>query len=206
MNRTGRPREFDRDEALQRAMDLFWAQGYEGTTLADLQKAMGGITAPSFYAAFGSKEALFKEAVELYHKTQGVPSLKALTEGPTARASVEGLLRAVAGSFSQSGKPRGCLVVLGAINCMPANKSVQDFMGEQRALREKFIRQRLRRGIAEGDVPSGTDINTLASFYTSVVDGMAIRARDGTSRKTLKSIADCAMAAWDPLGSGDTRG
>ena len=60
----------------------------------------------------------------------------------------------------------------------------------------------LDRGIAEGDVPSGTDINTLASFYTSVVDGMAIRARDGTSRKTLKSIADCAMAAWDPLVCG----
>jgi len=125
--------------------------------------------------------------------------VKALMEGPTTRASVEGLLRAVAGSFSQSGKPRGCLVVLGAINCMPANKNVQDFMGEQRALREKFIRQRLRRGIAEGELPSGTDINTLASFYTSVVDGMAIRARDGTSRKTLKSIADCAMAAWDSL-------
>jgi AcrR family transcriptional regulator len=84
MSRIGRPREFDRDEALKKAVELFWAQGYEGTTLADLQKAMGGITAPSFYAAFGSKEALFKEAVELYHRTQGAPVVKALTETPTA--------------------------------------------------------------------------------------------------------------------------
>src|SRR5882724_2067699 len=98
MSRTGRPREFDRDEALQRAMELFWAQGYEGTTLAYLQKAMGGITAPSFYAAFGSKEALFKEAVELYCKTEGAPIVKALAEAPTTRASIEGLLRAATGS------------------------------------------------------------------------------------------------------------
>src|SRR5262249_19342434 len=96
MSRTGRPREFDRDEALREAMEIFWAQGYEATTLADLQKAMGGITAPSFYAAFGSKEALFREAVELYKKTQGAPILEALTEGPTARASIEGVLRAAA--------------------------------------------------------------------------------------------------------------
>jgi hypothetical protein len=90
-------------------------------------------------------------------------------------------------------------VVLGAINCMPANKSVEDFMGEQRAIRGKFMRQRFRRGIAEGDLPRATDINALASFYTSVVDGMAIRSRDGASRKTLNAIVDCAMAAWDKL-------
>jgi AcrR family transcriptional regulator len=199
MARTGRPREFDRNEALRRAMELFWARGYEGATLADLQKAMGGITAPSFYAAFGSKEGLFKEAVELYHKTQGAPMVKALAATPTARASIEALLRAVAGSFCESGKPHGCLVVLGAINCMPANKSVEDFMREQRAMREKLMRQRLRRGIAEGDLPASTDINALTSFYTSIIDGMAIRARDGASRKTLNAIVDLAMAAWDAM-------
>jgi AcrR family transcriptional regulator len=199
MGRIGRPREFDRDEALLRAMELFWAQGYEGTTLADLQKAMGGITAPSFYAAFGSKESLFREAVELYHRTQGAPMVKALTETSTARASIEALLRGIAGSFCQSGKPRGCLVVLGAMNCMPTNKSVEDFAREQRGLREKFMRQRLRRGIVEDDLPSGTDINALVSFYTSVIDGMAIQARDGASRKTLNAIVDCAMAAWNTI-------
>src|ERR671931_1576682 len=98
MSRTGRPRDFDRDEALQRATQLFWGQGYEATTLADLQKAMGGITAPSFYAAFGSKEELFREAVELYKRTEGAPIAKALSEGPTARSSVEAMLRASAES------------------------------------------------------------------------------------------------------------
>ena len=199
MSRIGRPREFDRDEAVAGAMELFWAQGYEGTTLADLQKAMGGITAPSFYAAFGSKEALFREAVELYKKTQGAPVLKALAEGRTARASIEGMLRAAVESVCGQGKPRGCLMVLGAINCMPANKGVESFMRQQRSIREKFIRQRLRRGIAEGNVPKATNLNALVSFYTSIVDGLSVRARDGASRKTLIAITDCAMAAWDTL-------
>lgn len=199
MSRTGRPRKFDRDKALQQAMMLFWAQGYEGTTLADLQKAMGGITAPSFYAAFGSKAALFKEAVELYQKTQTAPTLKALMEGPTARASLEGWLHAAVENFCKPGNPRGCLVVLGAMNCTPANKGIEDFLRTQRFLREKNIKQRLRCGITEGDLSSGTDVNVLASFYTSVVDGMAIQSRDGASRKILLTIVDCAMAAWDAV-------
>ena len=205
MGRTGRPREFDRDEALQRAMELFWAQGYEGTTLADLQKAMGGITAPSFYAAFGSKESLFREAVELYKQTQGAPVVEALAKGPTTRAAIEGMLRAAAESVCGQGKPHGCLMVLGAMNCMPANKGIEDFMREQRALREKFIRQRLRRGVAEGDLPATVDINALVSFYTSIADGMAIRARDGASRKSLGAIVECAMAAWDKDPGGFTK-
>lgn len=197
MSRTGRPREFDRDQALQSAMEIFWAHGYEGTTLADLQKAMGGITAPSFYAAFGSKEDLFREAVELYKKTQGGPIAKALAEGLTARASVEAMLRASMESVCGHGHPRGCMMVLAGINCAAANQGVEDFLREQRALREKALKQRLRRGVADGDVPQTADVNGLVSFYTSVLDGMAIRARDGASRKALGDIVKYAMAAWD---------
>jgi AcrR family transcriptional regulator len=203
MSRTGRPREFDRDKALQRAMEIFWAQGYEGTTLADLQKAMGGITAPSFYAAFGSKEDLFREAIELYKNTQGVPIGRALAEGLTARASVEAMLKASVESVCGQHNPRGCMIVLSGINCVAANKGVEDFLREQRALREKFLRQRLRRGIAEGDLPASTDVSALVSFYTSILDGIAIRARDGASRKALVDIVKCAMAAWDTVVKSD---
>jgi AcrR family transcriptional regulator len=202
MARTGRPREFDRDEALLRAMELFWAQGYEGATLADLQRVMGGITAPSLYAAFGSKEALFREAVALYNEICGGPLVKALLEGPTARASMEAWLRVAVDSFCRPGSPRGCLVVQSAINCMPANKGVEDFMREQRLRREKVIQQRLRRGVTEGDVPAATNLNALAAFYASVVDGLSLRARDGASHKTLMSIVDYAMAAWDGVVVG----
>jgi AcrR family transcriptional regulator len=199
MSRTGRPREFDRQDALESAMRLFWAQGYEGTTLADLQKAMGGITAPSFYAAFGSKEALFREVVELYKETQGAPVLKALMEGSTARASIEGMLHAAVEHVCGQRTPRGCLMVLGGINCTPANKGVDGFLREQRSLREKFIRQRLRRGVAEGDTPAESDLAVVASFYETVIDGITLQSRDGASRKKLTAVAGAAMAAWDSL-------
>jgi len=196
MANRGRPRSFDREDALRRAMNVFWALGYEGATLTDLQKAMGGITAPSFYAAFGSKEELFREAVELYSKTLGVPMMKVLAEEPKARAAIEALLGAAVEAFCKPGKPRGCMLVLAAMNSMPANRSVQDHLRGLRARRQKVIQQRLERGVAEGELPSGLDVSALASFYTTVVDGLAIQARDGASRKALTFSVDCAMAAW----------
>lgn len=194
---TGRPREFDRDEALRRAMELFWKQGYEGTTLADLQKVMGGITPPSFYAAFGSKETLFRETVELYKKIHGAPIAKALSEGPTARASVEAFLRAAAERFCKAGTPRGCMMLLSGMNCLPANKGIEDFMRDQRFVREKILRKRLRQGITDGDLSKKADLNALVSFYSGVADALALRAKDGASRKVLASIVDYAMAGWN---------
>jgi len=199
MARLGRPRSFDREHALRRAMQVFWARGYEGATLTGLQKAMGGITAPSVYAAFGSKEKLFREAVELYSKTLGVPMMKALAEQPTARAALEALLQAAVEAFCKPGAPRGCMLVQGAMNIMPANKSVREYLRGLRARRQKLIRQRLERGVAEGELPSRLDPGALASFYMTLVDGLAIQARDGASRKALKFAVRCAMAAWDTV-------
>ena len=201
MARVGRPREFDRDEALRKALELFWSQGYEGTTLTDLQKAMGGITAPSFYAAFGSKEDLFRETVQLYNRVEGAPLLKALMEGRTARSSIGSLLHAAVESFSNPSNPKGCFMVLGAINCGRSNRHVEDFMQEQRALREKVIKQRLRRAISEGDLPKSADIGVLASFYSALLDGLALHARDGAPRKTLLGIVERAMDAWEVVAT-----
>jgi hypothetical protein len=91
------------------------------------------------------------------------------------------------------------MMVLAGMACAAENRGVEDFLREQRALREKSLRQRLRRGIAEGDLPASADVNGLVSFYTSILDGMAIRARDGASRKALDDIIKCAMAAWNTV-------
>ncbi len=201
MAKRGRPRGFNREDALRLAMEIFWSLGYEGATLTELQEAMGGITAPSFYAAFGSKEQLFREAVELYSSTLGVPMMKALDEKPEARASIEALLEAAVDAFTKPGKPRGCMLVFGAMNSTPANKSVQDYLRGLRARRQKVIQRRLLRAVAEGEMPSTVDPSALASFYTTVVDGLAIQARDGASRKDLKFAIRCAMAAWDSMAA-----
>lgn len=202
MANRGRPRGFNRKEALLQAMEVFWAHGYEGATLNDLQQAMGGITPPSFYAAFGSKEALFREAVQLYSGTLGLPMMQALAEQPTAREAIEALLVAAVEAFSKPGKPSGCFLVLGAINIAPANKSVQDYLHSLRARRRKLIERRLARGVKEGDLPANLNLKDLASFFTTVIDGLAIQARDGASRETLKFSIRCAMDAWDSILGG----
>jgi AcrR family transcriptional regulator len=199
MAKRGRPRSFDRNQALCQAQHLFWARGYEGVTLADLQAAMGGITAPSFYAAFGSKESLFREIVELHRQTEGRAPAVALSAGATAREAVEALLRTAAESFSQPGKPSGCLLVVGAMNCAQANSGIADFLHDMRQGRQKVIRQRLQRGVREGDLPKGIDLAALAFFYITVLDGLALQARDGASRKALMAAIDGAMAAWGML-------
>ena len=183
-------------------MQVFWALGYEGATLNELQEAMGGIAPTSFYAAFGSKEELFREAVELYSRTLGVPMMKALAEGPTARSSIEALLDAAVESFCKPGLPRGCFLVFGAINNRPANKVVHDYVRSLRTRRQKLLQQRLRRGVDEGELPKKLDVVALAAFYTTVIDGLAIQARDGVPRRALDFAGHCAMAAWDPIVHG----
>jgi hypothetical protein len=95
--------------------------------------------------------------------------------------------------------PHGRMLMTGAINCMRANREVEDYLRDIRSRRQRIIRRRLRRGVTEGDLPPGLDLTALASFYTTVLDGLSTQARDGASRKALGAAAGCAMAAWDKL-------
>jgi AcrR family transcriptional regulator len=196
MTTRGRPRSFDREAALRRAMEVFWRRGYEGTAVSDLTKAMG-IKAPSLYAAFGCKEALFREAVELYNATEGAATDRALEAAATARQGVEEMLRVNAVAYVNPGRPPGCMVTMAATIGTPESGEVREFLARCRREAEDALKRRLARGIAEGDLPMETDIAALAAFYYTVLQGLSIQARDGASRKQLSAIVDCAMAAWD---------
>ncbi len=198
-------RQFSRDAALRQAVKVFWARGYEGTTLLDLQKAMGGISAPSFYAAFGSKESLFREAVTVYAEEQGRDIVRALNEAASARTAIESMMYAAVAALCQRGKPRGCLVVLGAINCSAENHAAEEFLRDMRSARPKLIEQRLKRGIGDGDLPASADVRVIAAFYLTVLDGLALQARDGASKKSLLETARGALAAWDAVTSESRR-
>ncbi len=167
--------------------------------MADLQEAMGGLSPPSIYAAFGSKEELFKEAVELYRSKVAAPTGRALVEAPTAKEAIEGMLRGAVMAATEAGEPRGCLVVQGAITCSPSSEAVQEYLQEVRAEGLRAVTKRLKAGVAAGDLPKKADVNALAIFYTTLAHGIAIQARDGASRGSLMSAVDRAMAAWDVL-------
>lgn len=191
----GRPREFDREAALGRALELFWRRGYEATSLGELTEAMG-VTPPSLYAAFGNKEGLFLEAMELYQRRYGASGVRALAEEPTARGAVGRLLLDAAGAFTMPDTPRGCFVILAATNCTAASADVEAALRDRRRAGERAIGERLARAAAEGELPCGVDVAALAKHYATVLQGMSVQARDGASRSELEAVARLAMRAW----------
>jgi AcrR family transcriptional regulator len=191
----GRPREFDRDAALEAAMLLFWRKGFAATSMNDLCDAMG-VRSPSLYAAFGGKEQLYLEAMEHYVQTQGTRVWDGLAEGATARAGIENMLVAGAENLPKSrATPGGCMATLAAVGDewpAPITRVVKK--SRQEMLR--MLRSRLKTAVAKGELPASTDIDSLSRFYLSVFQGMAIQAQDGATRAELRGIAAAAMAAW----------
>ncbi|MEU9096931.1 TetR/AcrR family transcriptional regulator [Streptomyces sp. NPDC048361] len=189
----GRPRSFDRDTALEQATMEFWRRGYEVTSIADLTRAMG-IGAPSLYAAFGDKQALFEEVFCGYQATHGAFATRALTEEPTARESVARLLREAAAEFTDPAHPYGCMVISAAANC--TTEAVSDALREQRTAGLGAIETRIAADIEAGRLPGTTDAGTLARFVATVFQGMSQQARDGATRADLEAVAVAAMTVW----------
>ena len=200
----GRPRDFDRDQALVRAMEIFWDKGFEGTSMVDLTSGMG-IGAPSLYAAFGSKEELFRKAVALYVATDGADIWAAISKAETAYGAVEGFLMETANKFTRAGKPSGCLVVLSALHSTDGNEVLRSELIAKRLRNTADLAARLAKGIDTGELPPGTDVDKLARFYVTVQQGMSIQARDGADRAMLEDIARSALSAWASLTSNPSK-
>jgi AcrR family transcriptional regulator len=196
--RRGRPRNFDRTDALIAAMELFWEQGYEGTSMNDLTAAMG-IGVKSLYSTFGSKEQLFREAVDYYNDPQRAPTTRALQDQPTVRQAVEATLRDNARLYTAESTPRGCMVVLAGITYTPSDAPIRDLLADLRDRDRQTLRERLERAIIDGELPSHVDGQALTGFVITILHGLSIQARDGASTGDLESVVDCAMEAWDHL-------
>ena len=191
----GRPREFDKDLVLDKALHVFWKRGYEGTSLSDLTEAMG-INRPSLYAAFGNKEELFKLALDRYiEKGPGSVHRDSLQK-PTARTVVESLLTASAIMLTDPSNPPGCLAVQGALSCGEASESIKQALCERRSLGEQQLRQRFERAKAEGDLGPDSDPAGLARYVMTVMQGMSVQAAGGASRADLQAVVDMALKAW----------
>jgi AcrR family transcriptional regulator len=204
----GRPRTFDPDTALRQALDLFWERGYEGTSLKDLADVMG-IASASIYACFGNKEDLFRQVMALYSRTSGAPPRRALIEQRTTRAAVHAMLRATADQITTIDHAHYCMLILAAPTGAIENHAVREFLADRRRDMRTTIRERLARGVAEGDLSASPgSLDAIARYYTTVVQGLSLQARDGATRGELEEVITCAMAAWGlltsaPAESGD---
>ena len=190
----GRPREFDAEQALDAALELFWRQGYEGTSLAELTATMG-ISGPSLYAVFGNKEALFRKALARYDEKYGSNFRAALAE-PTARLVAEKLMTGSIKQVTRSGCPRGCLLVQGALASNEAAEPVCKAVSQARASAEAAIRERFERAAAEHDLPRGVDPVSLARFLWAVLIVIAVQAAGGATEAQLSEIVDVVMNSW----------
>jgi len=189
----GRPRSFDRDAALDRAIRLFWTNGYEATSIRDLSASLG-IGTPSLYNTFGDKQALFAEAVLTYDRQYGGFIEAALAEEPTATAAAVRILSQAPQRYTRRGLPRGCLIVSGdaGTDDETIRRALQDLRDHKTAL----LRAKIEVDIEAGVLPDGTDAASLAGFTFAVLHGLAQRARDGATRAELTGIANVAIGTW----------
>ncbi len=192
----GRPRSFDIDEALERAMLVFWERGYDGATLCDLTDAMG-ITRTSMYAAFGNKEELFLKALQRYLEGPAGYFAAAL-EQPTALGVAQAFLAGSVQTTTRSNAPAGCLTVQGALAAGDAGAHARDTLTACREQTWAALRNRFRRAIKEGDLPRDSDPGLLARYLLTVGNGIAVQAAGGVGRKALQAVADSALRQWPP--------
>lgn len=191
----GRPRTFDADAALDRAVDLFWQQGYEGTTISELTAAMG-VNKPSLYAVFGSKEELFQQVVRRYAERELAYFGDALAQ-PTALKVVRDYLSRNAVALTRSDRPRGCLSIQGGLSSNPANSAVTQFLASSRLAGEHALAERLTQARTDGDVPAEADPAALARFVMVVSEGQAVHAAAGATGEELRQSADIALRAFE---------
>ncbi|MBL7261180.1 TetR/AcrR family transcriptional regulator [Paractinoplanes lichenicola] len=198
MGERGRPRKFDPEAALEQAIEVFWRNGYEGASMADLTAAMG-INKPSMYATFGNKEELFRRAVARYAE-QDMAYARVALEEPTAYGVIESFLRANADALTRPDRPAGCLSIQGGLAFGSDDGTVAAFLADSRRAGERALADRLVRALDEGDLPAGTDPVALARYVMTVSEGNAVHAAAGVDRAALHATVDLALRAVPASG------
>ncbi len=191
----GRPREFDKYQVLEKIQQVFWDRGYESTSMSDLVAATG-IASARLYAAYGSKEALFRATIERYEQQEGGFADRALAEEPTFRRAIERILREAVEVYTSDGS-RGCMVVSAATNCSPANDDVRRWLAERRRRRTDSLVERLRAAVIAGELSASIDVQAVGDAYAAVLHGISVQARDGVPRERLLALIGPALCLID---------
>jgi len=197
MAERGRPRSFDRTQALDKALMAFWRRGFEATSMNDLVAAMG-INSPSIYAAFGSKDALFAQAVQHYNVAYADGLFRALKGAPDAARGLQAMLEAAIELFTRPDTPRGCFIVDSVASNSPGDPAAEQMLKRLRRERSAQIAERLRDDVAQGRLRDDTPVQELADLYTAILQGLAQAARDGVSKRRLRGVSTRSLSILSP--------
>lgn len=190
----GRPRTFDCETALDRAMMVFWKHGYEGATIPELTEAMG-INRPSMYAAFGNKEELYRKALARYAAGPAAFFQDAIS-APTTRQVAAKLLAGSIEMVCDPKKPGGCFAIQGALACSKEHQEINQTTAAFRSAGENALRTRFEQAKKDGDLPAEIDPADLAKYLTAVQNGLAIQAASGATKQQLERVAALVMKMW----------
>lgn len=193
--RRGRPRQFDRELVLRQAMHVFWERGFEGTSLNDLISTLG-LTATSIYAAFGSKESLFKEAVELYVAEDGNATWRALMRPGHCRDALRAMLCDTVKVMCNADTPRGCLVVMGDRGIGKGGDTIKHYLQQWRVKARDQLRARILRAVHEGELARDVDASGLAAMVMVFLNGISVESADGVPEQELLSAVESFLSCW----------
>jgi AcrR family transcriptional regulator len=189
----GRQPSFDRNQALEAALDLFWRHGYDGVSIADLTQAIG-IAAPSLYHAFGNKADLYRAVLRRYGA--GGIGAEEIAGAPSSHDAVRQMLERGIAAVTAPGKPLGCMVSSGLLMTSAQNAELAAELRAMRAASRQALERRIARDVAAGVLPEATDAAALARFYMTVLQGLSVQALDGAGAAELAPVAASALAAW----------
>jgi len=190
----GRPRVFDMDEALDKALEIFWKRGYEGASIAELTETLG-INKPSLYAAFGNKEELFNKTLSRY-VAGPVAFIQEAINQPTAYEVAQSFLTKAVKFFTDTKHPKGCLIVQAALSVSADSLLVQDLLTKYRYSYEQQLAKRFEKAKEEGDLPTDANAETLAKFLSTLHQGMSVQVTSGASKEELMQIVEFALKSW----------
>lgn len=190
----GRPPAFDHEEALEKALKVFWLRGFEGASMAELTEALG-INRPSIYAAFGNKEELFRKALGKYLAGPVAYVAESMKE-PTSRRVVEKLLTKSAALLTNPNNPRGCMIVQGALSCGQGAELIQQELIAYRKNFEDALRQRFELARAQQDLPADINASELAKYVATIHQGMSVQATSGASIEELMTVVQVVLKHW----------
>jgi AcrR family transcriptional regulator len=202
----GRPREFDKDSVLDRAMLIFWRNGYEGTSLSDLTAAMN-INRPSLYSTFGDKEQLFFRVLERYLETYGTKGVRQLAEHSNIEMAIAAFLDCVVEQLTDSRLPPGCLIANSTLECGGNRfEAIGRRLSQCHAETEAALYNRLRLAQTEGQLSDAEDVQALAQFFTATMLGMGTIARTNPDPVMIRQLAKTALRVLPNASKSENSG